>query len=78
MTYAATPRRKAKTAASQRLPGRVKDGLLIMCFKSIEIIGEEAPSGWPLRRIFERLDKPHWTITLEEDLLAVIGVDLVV
>ena len=29
---------KAKTAASQRLPGRVKDGLLIMCFKSVEII----------------------------------------
>jgi hypothetical protein len=54
-TYASIPRRKAKTAASQRLPGRIKDGLLIMCFKSIEISGEEAPSGWPLRRIFERL-----------------------
>jgi hypothetical protein len=31
-------RRKAKTAASPRLPGRVKDGLSIRCFKSIEII----------------------------------------
>ena len=38
VTYASIPSRKATIAASQRLPGRVKDGLSIRCFKSIEII----------------------------------------
>jgi hypothetical protein len=38
VTYAPIPRRKAKTAALRRLPGRAKDGLLIRCFKSIEIL----------------------------------------
>jgi hypothetical protein len=38
VTYALILRRKAKTAASQPLPGRVQDGLLVMCFKSIEIL----------------------------------------
>jgi hypothetical protein len=55
VTYASTPRRKVKTAASSRLPGRVKDGLLIMCFNLWKSFGEEAPRGWPLRRISEHL-----------------------
>jgi hypothetical protein len=49
------PRRKAKTAASQRLPGRVKDGSLIMCFKSIEIIWSRGSEWMALSRILERL-----------------------
>src|SRR6201993_3269117 len=42
VTYASIPRRKAKTAnLAAFLPGRVKDGLLIMCLKSVKS-GEEA------------------------------------
>ena len=65
LTYASTPRRKVKTAAPQRLPGRVKDGLLIMCasiygnhlVKRLRVDGR----GAEFRNTF---DKCHWIIRL--------------
>src|SRR5205823_4531335 len=62
MTYASIPRRNAKTAASQRLPGRTKDGLSIVCFKSIGYSTKRLRVGWPLRQIFEHL----WQTSLDD------------
>ena len=60
-------RRKAKTAAPQSLPGRVKGGLLIMCFKSIEILVKRLRVDGRCAEFSNTFDKRHWTITLEED-----------
>src|SRR5437764_3691323 len=62
VTYASIPQRNAKTAASQRPPGRAKDGLSIVCFKSIGYSTKRLRVGWPLLRIFEHL----WQTSLDD------------
>ena len=61
------PRRKGKTAASQRPPGRAKDGLLIMCFESIEILVKRLRVDGRCAKFWNTFDKRHWRLTLEED-----------